>query len=78
MRVTNLPPEAADGDIQKLFRRFNPKRVSVPMSRDNQSENRGFAFIDFFDKKDAEEALNAIDRHHYGYTVLSVEWAQPK
>ena len=50
----------------------------MPMSRDNPSENRGFAFVDFYDKESAEEALSAIDHHHYGFTVLSVEWSQPK
>ena len=41
-------------------------------------QSRGFAFITFRTREQAELALNELDGHGYGHLILKVEWAKAR
>jgi len=54
LRVDNLPYSAVMEDLQPLFERFGDVGdIYLPKERDS-GRSRGFAFVRFFDKHDAE------------------------
>lgn len=54
LRVTNVSTDATREDMHELFKQFGPiARVSVPTDRAT-GEGRGFAFIDFYNREDAQ------------------------
>jgi len=82
LRVSNLTKAVTEEDLRELFERFGRiHRVSLPrMERvvDNQiiKEPRGFAYIAFAKKEDAEMALTRLDGHGYDHLIIKVEWAK--
>ena len=38
---------------------------------------QGFAFINFFNKADAEKAIEKVSGFGYNHLILQVEWAKP-
>ena len=41
------------------------------------ARRRGFAFINFFAREDAQKAIDKLDGHGYDHLILSVTWANP-
>jgi len=75
--VTNLSEDTRDTDLQLLFSPFG--RISrIYLATDRQTgASKGFAFINFHSKEDAERAMNKLDGHGFDNLILRVEWAQP-
>ena len=66
-----------DSDLRELFRRFGAiQRIYLAKDRDTRA-SRGFAFINFYHKEDAAQAIAKLDRHGYDNLILSVSWANP-
>ena len=40
-------------------------------------QSRGFAFINFFAREDAQKAIDKLDGHGYDHLILSDTWANP-
>lgn len=40
-------------------------------------QSRGFAFVSFFQKSDAESAMQALQGYGYDHLILKLEWAKP-
>lgn len=77
IRVSNLPEEAAETDIQELFRPFG-KVMRVFLAKDkNKQVSRGFAFVTFANKDDAQKAIWSVNDFGYNHLILKVEWAKP-
>lgn len=77
VRVSNLSEDVKDSDLRELFRRFGAiQRIYLAKDRDTH-QSRGFAFINFFDRSDAQRAIDKLDRHGYDNLILSVSWANP-
>ncbi|KAK3829242.1 MAG: eukaryotic translation initiation factor 3 subunit G-domain-containing protein [Benniella sp.] len=76
LRVTNLSEDATDADIMDLFDRFG--HVSrVFLARDRETGIcKGFAFVSFTSREDAQRALEMIDGRGYDNLILRVEWAK--
>ncbi|KAI9103266.1 translation initiation factor eIF3g [Phlyctochytrium arcticum] len=76
LRITNLSEEAQEQDIKELVSRFgNTARVFV--SRDRETNVcKGFAFVSFYQKEDAERALEKLNGFGYDSLILHVEWAR--
>ncbi|KAF9185710.1 translation initiation factor eIF3 subunit g [Haplosporangium sp. Z 767] len=76
LRVTNLSEDVTEGDIQELFNRFG--HISrVFLARDRETNVcKGFAFVSFTMREDAQRALEAIDGRGYDNLILRVEWAK--
>ncbi|KAH9176126.1 hypothetical protein EDB89DRAFT_1903300 [Lactarius sanguifluus] len=82
MLVKNVPFEVTRKDIQELFGqlelRFSAygklKSVRLPKRFDRRS--RGFAFLEFVTRHEAENAYNALKHTHLLGRHLVLEWAQ--
>ncbi|KAI9291263.1 translation initiation factor 3, RNA-binding subunit [Neoconidiobolus thromboides FSU 785] len=77
LRVTNLSEDTREGDVNELFRKFgNIQRVYL--AKDHETGRcKGFAFVSYYDKSDAEKARAALDGHGYDNLILRVDWSQP-
>ena len=61
IRVTNLSEDTREQDLQELFRPFGAvTRIYVAFNRET-GESRGFAFINFVNRDDAQRAINKLD-----------------
>ena len=77
VRVSNLSEDVKDSDLRELFRRFGGiQRIYLAKDRETH-QSRGFAFINFFDRGDAQKAIDKLDGHGYDHLILSVTWANP-
>ncbi|KAI9276276.1 eukaryotic translation initiation factor 3 subunit G-domain-containing protein [Sporodiniella umbellata] len=81
LRVTNLSEDVTDSDIYDLFNRFG-SISRVYLARDRETNLcKGFAFVSFSLREDAERAQQAINGYGYDSLILRVEFArtnQPK
>jgi translation initiation factor 3 subunit G len=78
VRVTNLSEDTREHDLNELFRQFGQiSRTFIAYDRET-GESRGFAFINFINREDAQKAINALDGHGYDNLILRVEWAAPR
>jgi translation initiation factor 3 subunit G len=78
VRVTNLSEDTREADLQELFRPFGQvTRVYVAINRET-GESRGFAFVNFVNRDDAQRAIDKLDGYGYDNLILRCEWAAPK
>ncbi|SAM00138.1 hypothetical protein [Absidia glauca] len=76
LRVTNLSEDVTDNDIHDLFRRFgNITRVFLARDRETRM-CKGFAFVSFADREDADRAQQAVNGYGYDNLILRVEFAR--
>mmetsp|Transcript_31362 Transcript_31362/g.43514 ORF Transcript_31362/g.43514 Transcript_31362/m.43514 type:complete len:286 (+) Transcript_31362:116-973(+) len=78
VRVTNLSEDTREQDLHELFRSCGAiSRTYIAYDRDTH-ESRGFAFINFVTREDAQKAIDTLDGHGYDNLILRVEWAAPR
>jgi len=78
LRVTNLSEDTTEGDLSELFRRFgNTSRIYLAKDQLTR-KSRGFAFINYTDRADAQSAIDKLNGHGYDNLILQVEWAKPR
>ena len=76
VRVTNLPEETQEQDLRDLFIPFGPvSRVFLAKDKTSNT-SKGFAFITFNEKKDAQKAIECVSGFGYDHLILKVEWAK--
>ena len=76
VRVSNLPEEATDNDLMELFKPFGTvNRVFLAKDK-NKQISRGFAFVTFMNKDDAQRAIWGVNDYGYNHLILKVEWAK--
>ncbi|CAG2101923.1 unnamed protein product, partial [Medioppia subpectinata] len=76
--VKNIPFEATQDDVKKLFSVFGElKAVRLPKKLAQIGTYRGFGFVDFVTKTDAKRAFDALchSTHLYGRPLV-LEWAR--
>jgi len=77
LRVSNLSEETGESDLQELFRSFGPiSRTYLAKDRETQA-SRGFAFVTFMRREDAQRAMDRLAGYGYDHLILQIEWAQP-
>lgn len=77
LRVTNISSETRDSDLQELFRPFGQiERIYLAKDRET-FVSRGFAFVSFVYRDDAQRAMDALNGHGYDHLILKLEWAKP-
>ena len=72
IRVTNFPEEVEETDIRNLFNSFGY------IKRINLNTQKGFCFVSFGNKESCLKAVEKVNKHRYGYHILSVEMADNK
>lgn len=78
VRVTNLSEDVTDEDLLELFGAFGQvQRVFVAKDRET-GESRGFAFINFIHRDEAQRAINKLNGFGYDNLILDVSWAAPR
>ncbi|KAG0745985.1 hypothetical protein G6F57_008845 [Rhizopus arrhizus] len=76
LRVTNLSEDVTDSDIYDLFNRFG-SIARVYLARDRETNLcKGFAFVSFNNREDADKAQQAINGYGYDNLILRVEFAR--
>ncbi|KAM5583512.1 eukaryotic translation initiation factor 3 subunit G [Rosa sericea] len=78
VRVTNLSEDTREPDLRELFLPFGEvSRVYVALDKETQV-SRGFGFVNFLRREDAQKAINKLNGYGYDNLILSVEWAAPR
>ena len=78
IRVTNLSEDTTENDLHDLFGPFgHVQRVYIAYDKETR-ESRGFAFITFTIREDAQRAINKLDGFGFDNLILRVEWAAPR
>lgn len=76
IRITNLSEETNEDDLTALARPFGRPLRSY-LSRDrNTGVCRGFAFVNYAYREEAEAAIKSLNGYGYDNLILHVEWAQ--
>ena len=83
LRVSNLTKAVTEDDLRELFCRYGRiSRISLPkLERKDERGNiykepKGFAYIAFMSRADAEVAMEALQGHGYDHLILKIEWAK--
>lgn len=77
IRLTNLSENTTEKDIRLLCNPFGTI-IRAFVSLDQTTKKcRGYAFVSFTMKEDADRALRKLDGHRYGSLVIKAEWAKP-
>lgn len=76
IRVTNLSENTREQDLQDLFGPFGP--ISrIYLGKDKQTHlSKGFAFINYVHRSDAERAMEKLSGFGYDHLILHLEWAK--
>ncbi|KAG8955370.1 translation initiation factor eIF3 subunit g [Tulasnella sp. 424] len=78
LRVTNVSEETDESDLRDLFGRFG-RVLRVYIAKDRETGvGKGYAFVGFENKADAEKAIQKTNGMGYDNLILSVSWSQPK
>jgi len=77
IRVTNLSEETTENDLQDMFRKFGHVQRVYLVKDKLTNQSRGFAFITFTLRKDAQRAMEEMNGQGWDYLILSIEWAKP-
>ena len=76
--VYNIPSTYGDEDLIRLFERFGTL-LSAKVVRDHMSgKSRGFGFVNFSTKSEAETAIREMNRSTVEGRVLTVQVKKPK
>ena len=76
LKVDNLTYRTSIEDLKHLFEKYGDLGdVYIPRDRINH-ESRGFAFVRFYEKRDAEDAMDALDNSFYDGREIRVQMAK--
>jgi len=76
--VGNMPYGATEADLRSHFAAVAPpSQVVVPVDRET-GRPRGFAFVEYLDRAQAEEAINRFNQQPFMGRPLSVSEARPR
>lgn len=78
LRVFNLSEDVKEGDLQDLFSQCG--RLSrVYLAKDQETFlSKGFAFVTYYNREDAQRAIDRLNGHGYDNLIMKVEWAKPR
>ncbi|KAH9478039.1 Eukaryotic translation initiation factor 3 subunit G [Psilocybe cubensis] len=78
LRVTNISEDTQENDLRELFGVFG-RVARVYVGRDRETgAGKGFAFVSFEDKANAQKAIDKVHGRGYDNLILSVQWSQPR
>ncbi|KHN96159.1 Nucleotide-binding, alpha-beta plait [Metarhizium album ARSEF 1941] len=72
VHISNLDPSTTEADMRSVFGKFGTvRRVNIPLSM--TGKNRGFAFLEFESKDQAEKAVAELNNTKFKARILRVE-----
>ncbi len=75
--IGNLPYQTTEAEIRQLFEPYGTlERVNIV--KDPTGNARGFAFVDFVKKEDADRAIAELNGSAMGGRQLNVSEARPR
>jgi len=78
LRVTNISEDTQENDLRELFGVFG-RVARVYVGRDRETgAGKGFAFVSFEDRANAQKAIDKVHGKGYDNLILSVQWSQPR
>merc|ERR1711948_43102 len=78
LRITNLSEDVREGDLQDLFGQCG-RLQRVYLAKDMTTyQSRGFAFVTYYTREDAQKAINKLNGHGYDNLILQVQFAKPR
>lgn len=78
LRITNLSEDVREGDLQDLFGQFG-RLQRVYLAKDmNTQLSKGFAFVTYYNRSDAQKAIDKLHGHGYDNLIIQVQWAKPR
>jgi len=78
LRITNLSEDVREGDLQDLFGQFG-RLQRVYLAKDMATQqSRGFAFVTYWTREDAQRAIKNLNGHGYDNLILQVQFAKPR
>eukprot|EP01038_Epipyxis_sp_PR26KG_P012581 gene12581-16872_t len=83
IRVSNLSKATTEDDLRDLFEPFGKiHRISLPKVERMEGttiikEPRGFAYIAYYNREDAEKAMSRLQNFGYDHLIIKLEWAKP-
>ncbi|KAJ3332897.1 hypothetical protein HDU76_012697 [Blyttiomyces sp. JEL0837] len=76
--VGDLSPEVTDQLLAKAFSAFGSMSEARVMWDSNTGKSRGYGFVAFREKKDAEQAIASMNGEWLGSRPIRVNWANQK
>ena len=78
IRITNLSEVCVESDIRELVGAMGVAVARCNVGRDRITGRcKGFAFVNFYSKEDAEAVMRRLNGFPYGNLILKVEIARP-
>jgi translation initiation factor 3 subunit G len=78
IRVTNISEDTNEDDLRDLFRPYG-RTTRIYLAKDKFThKSRGFAFISYTTRAEAQRAILALNDKGYDNLILHVEFAQPR
>lgn len=78
LRITNLSEDVREGDLQDLFGQCG-RLQRVYLAKDQTTfQSRGFAFVTYYTREDAQRAIDKLNGHGYDNLILQVQFAKPR
>jgi len=78
LRITTLSEDVKEGDLQDLFGQVG-RLQRVYLAKDQTTGiSRGFAFVTYYTREDAQKAINKLNGHGYDNLILQVQFAKPR
>lgn len=72
LRVSNISEDTKEADLQELFEPFGSiYRIYLAKDKDTM-QSRGFAFVSFNHRGDAEQAMKRLQGYGYDHLILKV------
>ncbi|KAL1817227.1 hypothetical protein ACET3Z_019801 [Daucus carota] len=78
VRVTNLSEDTREADLNELCSAFGPVTRAYVATDHSTGMCRGFGFVNFLNREDAEKAIKVLNGYGYDNLILQVEWAAPR
>ncbi|KAG3099825.1 hypothetical protein PI124_g15083 [Phytophthora idaei] len=78
LKVDNVPFQIGSDELRDLFSKFGEiGDVYIPRAR-GSNESRGFAFVRFIEKRDAEDAIDGMEGQEFQGRDLRVQFAKQR
>lgn len=76
--VGSLPWATTSQDLNDLFSQFGAVTSATVLTDRDTGRSRGFGFVEFDNREDAEKAISALDGSDYQGRSLKVSEAKPQ